>query len=161
MGSLCERRWLLAMERSAERALGFPSFLPRAHGGRGLLRRDSGDESRSSLVVVYTPLHLRSVPRLWHQLHFKAGVAEVTGASVSGPCFGWVLLHWIIAKQLSKCFPALGGSLSVRQQLGWFRGWLLRCIFNASTVWQVGLQFNFNLLYENKTICDIQASKLS
>lgn len=74
--------------------------------------------------------------------------------------FGCVLLHWIIAKQLNKYFAAPGGSLSVRQQLGQFRGWLVRCIFNAPTAWQVGLQFNFNLLYENKNISNVRASKL-
>lgn len=70
MGSLCERLWLFAIERNAERALGFPSFLPPFHGrteGVGCsaaLCRDTDDESCFGVLVVYVPLYLKGIPRL-------------------------------------------------------------------------------------------------
>ena len=72
MGSLCKWLWLFAMECNVEYALGFPSFLPSFHGraeGVGwsaALCRDSDDESCYSLLVVYIPLYLKSIPRLLH-----------------------------------------------------------------------------------------------
>lgn len=64
------------------------------------------------------------------------------------------------AKQTLSCSGRKAVTQTAAGLVSLLAGEIELCIFNAPTVWQVGLQFNFSSLCENKNICNGQARKL-